>query len=72
MDDETDDYTVVFRTGPRQVAPHVKAMLEDAGILTIRYTYEQAIQLANETFLGDAVYEAQNSLLQDHFKDYNS
>jgi len=67
-----DDFTVMFRNGPRQVAPHVKAMLEDAGVMTIRYTYEQAIAIANETFVADHVFNVQSALLQDHFKEYDS
>jgi len=61
--------TMQFRDGVRDVAPHVKAMLTDAQIPTHRYTYEQAIRMADEQRLGDAVFQAQSALIDQHFKD---
>lgn len=58
---------VEFRDGKRTVPDHVEAMLE--GIETYRMTYKQAMKAAEGKMLGDRVYQAQQALIRDHFRE---
>ena len=68
MDDEGRTI-VTFRDGKQEVPPHVRAMLEEAGIATRRYTYEQAIRMADESRLSDVAEQAIGDLISQHFRD---
>jgi hypothetical protein len=57
---------LTFRDGNRTVPDHVETML--SGIETWRYTYEDAMRVANDKLLGDKIDAAQRAMLRDHFK----
>jgi hypothetical protein len=57
---------ITFRDGQRTVPDHVEDML--SGIETWRYTYEDAMRVANNKLLGDKLDRAQRAMLRDHFK----
>jgi hypothetical protein len=39
-----------------------------SGIETWKYTYQQAIEIANQRLLGDRLDRAQRELVREHFK----
>lgn len=57
---------IKFRDGPRDVPPHVEAML--TGIPVHKLTYEQAMHAANNKMLSDHLERAQAAALKDHFR----
>jgi len=56
----------MFRDGPREVPPHVEAML--TGIPVHKLTYEQAKAAANNKMLTDHLERAHAGVLKDHFR----
>lgn len=59
---------VEFRDGDRVVPFHVAALLE--GVETWKYTYDEAIQKANEQLLRRRLNELQREAVNKHFKDF--
>lgn len=57
-----------FRDGPRFVPEYLARML--SGIETHRFTYEQAVQMANDRNVGDVLFKKQQSMIDQHFKDF--
>lgn len=57
---------LTFRDGVRTVPDHVEALL--SGLETWRYTYREAMRIANNNLLGDHVDQAQRRLIQEHFR----
>lgn len=57
-----------FRDGTRFVPEYLAHML--SGIDTHRYTYEQAVQMANQRNVGDVLFKKQQSMIDRHFKDF--
>lgn len=57
---------LTFRDGYRYVPDHVEDML--SGIETWKYTYQQAMDLANQRLMGDKLDKAQRELIREHFK----
>jgi len=60
--------TLEFRDGPRAVPSHVAYLM--AGLDTLRYTYEQALAIANAKVLTDYLGKVQVGVLRDHFKEH--
>jgi len=63
----SDDFSLEFRDGKRQVAPHVYEML--SGIETYRYTYEEAMKVANNRLFSTHVENKHASFIKRHFKE---
>jgi hypothetical protein len=57
-----------FRDGPRFVPEYLASMM--SGIETHRYTYEQAVQLANDRAMGDLMGRKQQDMIDKHFKEH--
>jgi hypothetical protein len=57
---------LTFRDGKRTVPDHVEDML--MGIETWKYTYENAMRIANDKILGDKLDMVQRAMVRDHFK----
>jgi len=55
-----------FRDGHRTVPDHVEALL--SGIETWKYTYREALRVANNNLLGDRVARVERELIRNHFK----
>lgn len=55
-----------FRDGNRYVPDHIEDML--AGVETWKYTYQQAMDNANQRMLQDKLALAQRELIRSHFK----
>lgn len=56
-----------FRDGPRVVPPHVAQMMSD--IETYRFTFEEAMKLANASAMKNYLAKAQRSVISDHFRE---
>lgn len=54
-----------FRDGIRTVPDHIEELL--AGIETWKYTYQQAMDKANERAMLDKLAVAQRALIRNHF-----
>lgn len=59
-----------FRDGERSVPEHVAHLIVLAELDTIRYTYEEAIEIANDALLRSRLNEAQRQLTLAHFRDH--
>ena len=59
---------IEFRDGTRVVPHHVAAIL--AQIETWKFTYEEAIKLANSGMLRSALGQIQQRTVNDHFRDH--
>lgn len=57
---------VEFRDGPRVVPHHVAEIL--AGLDTYKLTYDEAINLANQGMLRNALGRIQRQTVNDHFR----
>lgn len=56
-----------FLDGDRLVPDYLATMM--SGIDTQRYTYEQAVQLANQGALSQQLGRARERLIRDHFTE---
>jgi len=63
-----DDFTLEFRDGKRQVAPHVYEML--ATVETYRLTYEEAMNVANGNLFSTHVEKKHADIIAKHFKEH--
>lgn len=57
---------VMFRDGPREVPPHVEALL--SSIPVHKLTYEQALKEANNKLMTDHLARIQAGVLKEHFR----
>ena len=57
---------LTFRDGDRTVPDHVEMML--MSVETWKYTYRDAMRIANEKMLLDELEKAQQGMLREHFK----
>jgi len=57
---------IEFRDGPRVVPHHVAAIL--ASIDTYKFTYDEAIRLANDGMLRSALGQIQRKTIDGHFR----
>lgn len=62
-----DDFSIEFRDGKRQVAPHVYEMLRN--VETFRMTYEEALNYANGQILRSHVNLKADQFVARHFKE---
>jgi hypothetical protein len=63
-----DDFLYEFRDGERPVPPHVAAMFDYLAIDTMRFTFEEAIKLANSALLQRHFDNARQHLIDEHFR----
>jgi hypothetical protein len=61
---------IEFRDGVRAVAPHVAQMIAASDIDPVRYTFEEALGLSQDSILKTRLNGAQQNLIQRHFRDY--
>ena len=59
-----------FRDGERSVPPHVASNISLAELDTLRYTYEEAVQLSNNAILRNFANRFQQDLVHKHFRDH--
>lgn len=57
---------IAFRDGARTVPDHVAAML--TSVDTWKYSYREAMDVANNRLLGDRLDKVQRDLIRDHFR----
>jgi hypothetical protein len=60
--------TIVFRDGTRTVPDHVDDMITASGIETWQYTYQQAMDLANQALLKEHLAKIQRDIIREHFR----
>ena len=58
---------VEFRDGTRDIPDHVRDLMR--GLDTIRFTYEQALRLAQKKVLRDKLNETQQDIISRHIRD---
>lgn len=58
--------TLEFRDGERDVPDHVAILMK--GLRTWEMTYDQARDQANDRMTKQALLDAQNDLIKQHFK----
>lgn len=58
---------VEFRDGKRAVPDHVRDMM--AGLDTHKFTYEEAVRLAEKKIVRDRLNEIQSNVIVRHFRE---
>jgi hypothetical protein len=66
-DEPLDPFELVFRDGRRTVPPHLFDMM--SGMDTVRYTYSDAIDRANQRATVDHVNGVFSSIVSAHFRE---
>jgi hypothetical protein len=61
------DKPVEFRDGPRWLPEYLVTML--SGIDTIRYTYDEAIAMANDAAVGNVLGRHMQRVQREHFAE---
>jgi len=61
------DNEIEFRDGKRVVPAYIANLL--SGIETYRFTYEEAIQMANKKVEADFINAQQDKILAAHFRE---
>lgn len=61
---------MMFRDGPREVLVHVEAMIRDAEVETMRYTYAEAVKIAEAAMAHEPFRTALESVRRDHLRRY--
>ena len=61
---------LMFRDGPKHVPEHVEAMLKDAEIETMRYTYAEAVRLADAKMTHEPFRAALEQARRAHLRRY--
>lgn len=59
-----------FRDGFREVPPHLASLMR--GMETFRYTYREAIQLANNSLFKDWINGQQDKVLRRHAEEHQT
>ena len=62
-----DPYEMTFRDGKRTVPPHLMDLMSD--IDTVRYTYSDAIGMANQRIARDHVSRLFDGIVTAHFRE---
>ena len=66
-DGPIDPYEKVFRDGKRTVPPHLADMM--AGMDTLRYTYEEAIDRVNNRLAADFANSQFDAIVSAHLRE---
>ena len=61
---------LMFRDGPRDVADHIEALLKDNEVDTMRYTYREAIEVANRRMEHEPLRRAIEGQRRDHLRRF--
>ena len=64
----TEDFVLEFRDGKRSVAPHVYDLL--ANVDTYRYSFEEAMNIANKNLFVGHVEAKHADFVNKHFKEH--
>jgi hypothetical protein len=59
---------VEFRDGPRNVPDHVRDMM--SGLDTHKFTYEEAVRLAEKKIVRDRLNQIQSDITMRHFREH--